>query len=68
MAHVRGVPGFGPRPGLCARGTRAWFERHGLDYAAFRRDGIDAAVLEATGDALALAVVKHAKETDAHGR
>lgn len=68
LEHVRSVPGFGVRPGLCARGTRAWFSRYGLDWDAFRREGIDASVLEATGDAFALAVVAHAREVEACGR
>lgn len=65
LAHVRSVPGFGPRPGFCSRGTRAWFARHGLSWSAFVREGVDAAVLEATGDAFALAVVAHARAQEA---
>ncbi|MEI7036427.1 hypothetical protein [Fulvimonas yonginensis] len=68
LEHVRSVPGFGVRPGLCTGGARAWFARYGLDWNAFRRDGIDAAVLEATGDAFALAVVAYAREVEARGR
>lgn len=61
MAHLRSVPGFGPRRGFCARGGRAWFARHGLDWGDFVRNGIDSNVLEGTGDHLALAVVAHAR-------
>ena len=46
--------------GLCVNGSRAWFERHGLDFRAFLRDGLDAETLLATGDAMALRVVEHA--------
>jgi hypothetical protein len=67
VAHLRTIPGFGPRPGFCARGARAWFTRHGLSYGAFVRDGIDADTLLATGDAFALAIVEHAKGGQ-HGR
>lgn len=68
MQHVRTVPGFGPRPGYCCRGSRMWFQRHGLDWAAFLRDGIPADTLLATGDALAIALVEHARRTEAsHG-
>lgn len=61
LAHLRSIPGFGPKPGFCAAGARQWFERHGLDWGAFRREGIDSAVLLATGDALAAALVRHAE-------
>lgn len=65
IEHVRTVPGFGPRPGLCMRGARQWFSRHGLDWAAFVRDGEDAETLLATGDAFAQAVVAHARQQEA---
>lgn len=41
----------------CSRGMRLWFNRHGLDYAAFLRVGIPAEALRATGDAMARRVV-----------
>lgn len=70
MAHLRSVPGFGPRRGFCARGGRTWFARHGLDWVDFVRHGINAEILEQTGDGLALALVAHARATEeaAHGR
>ena len=48
----------------CARGIRAFFARHGLDYAVFVRDGIPAdELLSATGgDAMASAAVEVARE------
>jgi hypothetical protein len=46
---------------MCSRGTRAFFERHGLDWNKFLDEGIPAEDLEATGDAMALAVVEHAR-------
>jgi len=46
---------------MCARGARAFFRRHGLDWSQFIREGIDAEVLMATGDAMAMRVVEHAK-------
>lgn len=61
MAHLRSIPGYGPRPGFCARGSRQFFARYGLDWDDFRRNGIDAEKLRATGDALALAVIEHAQ-------
>lgn len=68
VAHVRSVTGLSRRRGFCLSGARAWFSRHGLDWRDFVRHGIDAAVLEATGDALALTLVAHAREEIAHGR
>lgn len=65
IEHMRGVPGFGVRPGLCARGGRLWAERQGLDWAAFVRDGIPAEQLLATGDPFALATVEHARALEA---
>ena len=47
--------------GLCVNGSRAWFARHGLDFRAFLRDGLDAQTLLATGDAMALRVVERAR-------
>ena len=49
--------------GLCVNGTRTWFARHDLDFRTFLRDGCDAETLLATGDAMALRVVEHARQT-----
>lgn len=38
-------------------GARNFFARHNLDFRAFVKEGIDAQLLAATGDAMALAVV-----------
>jgi hypothetical protein len=46
---------------MCAKGARAFFRRHGLDWSQFIREGIDAEMLVATGDAMAMKVVEHAK-------
>jgi len=43
--------------GHCAVGIRRWFNEHGLNFRSFLKDGIDAAVLLDTGDALAQRVV-----------
>lgn len=45
----------------CARGSRRWFARHGLEWSEFIKHGIDADILEATGDAMALRLVQHAR-------
>ncbi|MFN3297690.1 hypothetical protein [Caldimonas sp.] len=55
IGHVRAA-------GLCVHGTRTWFTRHGLDFSAFLRKGIDAQTLLATGDAMAQRVVEHARQ------
>lgn len=44
--------------GICASGTRRWFEAQGLDFRDFMQNGISASVLAATGDAQALRVVE----------
>lgn len=48
--------------GLCARGARDWFARYDLSWAEFVACGLPAATLAATGDALALQVIAHARE------
>ena len=60
--HLFSIPGFSTRPGFCRGGARAWFVAHGLDWSDFVRNGIAAEVMEATGDALALALVAWARE------
>lgn len=54
--------------GVCPR-ARLWFERHGLDWRGFVRDGIDAETLRATGDQLELIerVVAVAERREAAG-
>lgn len=47
--------------GLCVNGSRAWFDRHALDFRTFLREGLDAETLLATNDAMALRVVEHAR-------
>lgn len=49
MRHVR-------QARLCARGARAFFQRHGLDYSRFVSCGLPAEQIRATGDAQALLV------------
>lgn len=58
------IPYFNKRPGFCRSGARQWFERHGLDFTDFMRNGLPAEVLEATGDGMALAIVKWARECE----
>lgn len=46
---------------MCSGGARAFFERHGLDWSKFLKEGIPAEQLVATGDAMALQVVEVAR-------
>lgn len=48
--------------GYCNRGSRAWAQRLGLDWARFVRHGITADELEATGDAMAIRLAQHTRE------
>lgn len=48
--------------GYCVRGSRAFAERHGLDFRKFIRDGIDAEELLDTGDGMAIALVERVKK------
>ena len=65
--HFRTIPGFSRRPGFWVRGGRAWFERYGLSWRDFLANGIESEKLLATGDAFAIAIVRHAEGTG-HGQ
>lgn len=65
--HLFTIPGYSRRRGFCRGQSRAWFERHGLDWRAFVRDGIPAAQMEATGCGLAAALVEWARKCEAEG-
>jgi hypothetical protein len=54
VEHVR-------RAGYCMRGARRWARSHGIDWARFVAEGVPAAVLRATGDALARPVIAAAE-------
>lgn len=51
----------------CARGMRAFFARHGLDWTAFRARGLPADEIEATGDAMAIRAAALAREDAQRG-
>lgn len=42
----------------CRKGAKQFFDRYNLDWDSFRRNGIRASELEATGDALVNKVVE----------
>lgn len=66
--HLFTIPGFSQRAGFCRGGAREWFRTHELDWRDFVAHGIPADQLEATGDALALALVAWARECERDGR
>lgn len=55
LRHVRAAS-------LCARGSRAWFEHHGLSWNNFLTQGIAASELRALDDALANRVIEAAEK------
>jgi len=60
--HLHSMPGHGARHGWCHRGAREFCQRHGLDWNAIvHAGGIDAKTLLALDDALATALVEHAR-------
>lgn len=54
--------------GYCNKGAREWFARHGLSWAEFLAEGIDADRLRSTGDAMAARVADHAEKGRQHGQ
>jgi hypothetical protein len=64
LQHLRTIPYFRGRAGFCLPKTRAWFQRYGLDFREFVRGGVDESVLLATGDGMAVAIVKWAHECE----
>lgn len=66
-AHLRSIPYFTSNKGFCIPLSRVWFKQHGLDFRAFMREGLPASVFEATGDGMALALVRWAREETARG-
>lgn len=65
-ADLYSVPSFTGQIGYCAEGARAWFAAHDLSWRDFVFNGIDAEILMATGDPMALRLVEHARHR-AHG-
>ncbi len=55
LADIRAI-------GYCNSGARLWFARHGLDWAAFVRQGVAEETLAATGDAMAAAAIAQARK------
>lgn len=55
MKHVR-------KAKMCSKGARSFFRKHDLNWSRFLRQGLPASEIEATGDKMALDVVKVAKD------
>lgn len=62
VQHLHSVPTWTTRQGYCHRACREFFKRHDLDWLDFVQHGIDEEKLIATGDALAMRLVEHARE------
>lgn len=66
LDHLHSMPGNGARPGWCHHGARLFCERYGLDWPAIvEAGGIEAEALLALDDALADALVEHARRMSA---
>ncbi len=55
MKHIR-------KAKMCSGGGRSFFERHGLDWSDFLKNGIDVEIIEGLGDHMANQVVKIVRE------
>ena len=60
--HLHSVPTWNGRQGYCHKQSRLFFQRHGLDWIKFLKEGIDDQALLDTGDGLALHLVEHARK------
>ncbi len=50
----------------CNSGVREFCKKHGIDYSLFIKNGINANELQATNDAMAVALIEHAKQREAN--
>ena len=64
VQHMHTVPTWNGRQGYCHGQARAFFQLHGLDWMGFLRNGIEADVLLATGDARAEHLVQYVMEAE----
>ena len=65
LKHLHSIPGYGPKPGFCNGKAREFCKRHDLDWYSLRHQGLPAEQLLATGDALAIALVRWAEKCEA---
>ena len=52
----------------CARGSRAFFQRHGWDWHQFLQNGLEAEAFRKTGDAMAMKAAQVAEQEATRGR
>lgn len=50
--------------GFCNRGSREFFDRHGLNWASFMQSGVEAELLLATDDEMAKQAVEQARKRE----
>lgn len=65
IAHARAARLDGARI-TCARGIRAWAQRHGIDMRVALRDGVPVEVLDRINDAFARRVAAIARGAAGH--
>ena len=70
IEHLYTVPTWTGRVGYCGQKSREFFAAQGWDWLDFVQNGIDADRLTATGNALAIHLVAHARcvEEARHGQ
>ena len=61
LSHARSMP-CSTKYGLCSNGLRTFANKHNIDWKTFINEGIDEEVLVKTGDAMAIKLVKWAKQ------
>ncbi|UYZ84276.1 hypothetical protein MTZ49_01465 [Entomomonas sp. E2T0] len=61
IQHLRSTSTWTAKSGYCATASRAFFKRHGLDWADFVANGIEEEKLLATNNALAINLVEFAR-------
>lgn len=62
IQHLRSTTTWTAKNGYCASASRAFFKRHGLDWADFVANGIEEEKLLATKNALAINLVEFANK------
>lgn len=63
--HLWTIPQRDGKRGYCRPKSRLWFERHGLSWSDFKRQGIAAQVLLDTGCGMAARLVAWARTCEA---
>jgi hypothetical protein len=61
IKHLRAVRGDGRGAKYCIPGTKAFFERHGLDFKDFMKNGIAISELEHIDDVMCRRVIEEAR-------